>query len=290
MKYVTLRVFLPVALLLASNAFTQDYLRAFPLRQRSKYFEFHYKAHPEQITAIARFADAYVGILNRDFFKAEYAFPIQVLVLQDKDDFHQFLREHFAVANPPNFGIFLFRHNLFATYEGSGLGTFAHEILHPLVESNLKGRPIWAIEGIPAFFEKFYGYWQNDELVLDWGYQNPWRIQALGTNLTRLDLKAILTTTETPGPYNESDRRMVSMFLWEQGKFKRFLQFLRTGDRHGYGSYFEAAMGIPVEKVVPLWQDYLNRVANQKPQIMRLPQSTIFQNESAFHHFTGSIQ
>jgi hypothetical protein len=65
-------------------------------------------------------------------------------------------------------GVFLYKYNLFATYEDSGLGTFAHEIMHPLVERNLKDRPEWAIEGIPTFFEKFYGYWRGDELIVNW--------------------------------------------------------------------------------------------------------------------------
>jgi hypothetical protein len=37
------------------------------------------------------------------------------------------------------------------------------------------------MEGIPTFFEKFYGYWKDDEPVVYWGFQNPWRIDQLGT-------------------------------------------------------------------------------------------------------------
>src|SRR5215469_15849002 len=119
-------------------------------------------------------------------------------------------------------GLFLYKYNLFATYEDSGLGTFAHEIMHPLVERNLRDRPAWAIEGIPTFFEKFYGYWRDDELVVNWGFQNPWRIKELGANLARLDLQGILATTAGAGE-RESEQRLVSIFLWEQGKFKQFL-------------------------------------------------------------------
>jgi len=34
------------------------------------------------------------------------------------------------------------------------------------VERDLKDPPIWAIEGIPTFFEKFYGYYQDLPLRL----------------------------------------------------------------------------------------------------------------------------
>ena len=71
--------------------------------------------------------------------------------------------------------------------------------MHPLVERNLRDRPAWAIEGIPTFFEKFYGYWRDDELVVNWGFQNPWRIKKLGANLAQLDLQGILATTAGAG-------------------------------------------------------------------------------------------
>ncbi len=148
-------------LLLSAVTMAQGYLEQFPSHQRTKYFEFHYKRNPERIAAIARFADGFVTLLNRDFFKADFDYPIRVLVLEDRAAFQEFLRREFRVNDPPNFGIYLPAHKLFATYEDSGLGTFTHEILHPLVERNLKDRPLWAMEGIPTFFEKFYGYWKE---------------------------------------------------------------------------------------------------------------------------------
>lgn len=173
---------------------SQSYSEQLPLRQQSKYFDFRFKQHPEKIKAIARFADAFIDIVNRDFFEAEFDYPIRVLVTEDFATHRTLVSEQFGVTGP-TMGIFLYKYNLFATYEDSGLGTFAHEIMHPLVERNLKDRLEWAIEGIPTFFEKFYGYWRGDELVVNWGFQNPWRIKQLGTDLARLDLPGILATT-----------------------------------------------------------------------------------------------
>ncbi len=266
-------------------AISQNYLEQFPLRQQTKYFDFRFKQNPEKIKAIARFADGFISVVNRDFFKADFDYPIRVLVLEDRASFQNLLRQQFGIADPPNFGIFLYRYNLFATYEDSGLGTFAHEIMHPLVERNLKDRPVWAIEGIPTFFEKFYGYWQDDELIVNWGFQNPWRIEMLDTNLAQLDLKKIVSTTQTPGEYRESDRRLVSMFLWEQGKFKQFLQLIQKREKNGYDSYFEAAMEMPIDRIVPLWQNYLNGIAAQRREIIRLPSSTVLADGPTFQKF-----
>jgi len=279
---------LPLLLLLPSSMMAQEYLKQFPRHQETKYFDFHFKRNPARVAAIARFADGFVKIVNRDFFKADFDYPIRVLVLEDRAAFQEFLRREFRVMDPPGFGIYLSPpHKLFATYEDSGLGTFAHEIMHPLVERNLKDRPVWAMEGIPGFFEKFYGYWQQDELIVQWGFQNPWRIHALGTNLVWLDLKAILSNREYQTQYNQSDLRMVSMFLWEQGKFKRFIQLIERAEKNGYKSYFEAAMDMPVERVLPLWRNYLREVAHHEMQIMLLPPSTILNDERAFRTFNG---
>jgi hypothetical protein len=143
---------LSLLLLLPSITMAQEYLKQFPLHQQTQYFDFHFKRNPGRVAAVARFADGLVEVVNRDFFRADFDYPIRVLVLEDRATFQEFLRREFRVNDPPGFGIYLPPpHKLFATYEDSGLGTFAHEIMHPLVERNLKDRPIWAMESIPGF-------------------------------------------------------------------------------------------------------------------------------------------
>ena len=288
MSLVRLAICCLSVLLFAPPVSGQSYLQQFPLRHQAKYFDFRYKRNPKQIEAIARFADAFVVLLNRDFFKAEFDYPIRVLVLEDRTSFQDFLRVYLSVRRPPNFGIFLPEEKMFVTFEDSGLGTFTHEIMHPLVERNLPDRPLWALEGIPTFFEKFYGYWTEGKPVVHWGFQNPWRIEMLGTNLTRLDLKNLLTTRDSQGQYNESDLRMVSMFLWSEGKFPRFLQLIQRREKNGFPSYFEAAMEMPVERLIPLWRDYLNQVAAHRTEIIRLPPSTILPDEPSFRAFLNT--
>jgi hypothetical protein len=78
---------------------------------------------------------------------------------------------------------------------------------------------------------------------------------------------------------------MVSMFLWRQGRFKRFLQLVAAREKNGYPTYFEAAMEMPIERILPLWQDYLNNVATKRIEIMLLPASTIFNSHAAFRGF-----
>jgi hypothetical protein len=257
-------------------------VKDFPHHKQTKYFNLFGKQNPAYLEQIGRFADAFIVTVHRDFFPAKFDYPIRVLVLEDRSRFQDFVRNRLRVADPPNFGIYFPNFKMFVTYEGSGLGTFAHEIMHPLVGENFRNLPIWAIEGIPSFFEKFYGYWDNDSIVVHWGFQNPWRVEALGQNLVRLDLKKLLSTGNSVGDFQESDIRMISMFLWTQGKFQSFLQLQRKDDRHGFNSCFEAAFEKPIDEIVPLWTKYLENVANSRPEIMRLPGSVILQNETEF--------
>jgi hypothetical protein len=273
---------------LSTTVSAQEFLSQFPLRKQTKYFDFHYKRDSSSFAGIVRFDDAFIKLVNRDFFKADFDYPINTFVLEDQRTFEKFVQNELHMPGPAGFGIYSYSDKLLATYEDSGLGTFTHEILHPLVERNLSSRPPWAAEGIPTFFEKFYGYWKGDELVLFWGFQNPWRIESLGTNLTRLNLRAIISDHGPSGRFgvaHESDLRMVSLFLWQHGKFKRFLRLIAAKDKHGYASYFEGAMEMPLERIIPLWEAYLQDVARRRTAILSLPLSTVFDSEAAFRSF-----
>jgi len=159
--------------------------------------------------------------------------------------------------------------------------------MHPLVERNLRDRPAWAIEGIPTFFEKFYGYWRDDELVVNWGFQNPWRIKELGANLARLDLQGILATTAGAGGESLSNG-WFRYFCGSKASSNSFSISSKGARKNGFDSYFEAAMGMPIERVIPLWQDYLARIAARRSEIVRLPLSATLPNEEAFHKFAAS--
>jgi hypothetical protein len=78
---------------------------------------------------------------------------------------------------------------------------------------------------------------------------------------------------------------MASVFLWQQGQFKHFLNLIAAHDKAGYPTYFEAAMQMPLNQILPLWQDYLNNVATHRTKILHLPASCIFDDESTFDTF-----
>jgi hypothetical protein len=273
---------------LTANA--TDWSKKLPLEQKSRYFTFHYQRETWDAAGFARFADAFVELVNRDFMKFEFDYPIEVLVLPDRAGFQQFLKKEFVVRNPPDFGIYFPAFKVFATYEGSGLGTFVHEIMHPLVDRNLSDCPTWANEAIPAFFEKFIGYWDGDKLVAEWGYQNPWRIEAIGDKLTGLELNRIVADRRPVTNFNNSERRLLTVFLWRHGKFERFMRLIAGRNRDGYASYFEAAMGMPLKDIAPLWQKYLSGIVEHRTDIMRVPASVVLPNHAAFEKAVAELK
>jgi hypothetical protein len=233
------------------NPGSETFEAQFPFRHQTTYFDFRLQSESPQNARTIRLSDNFVDIVKHDFFNADRGYPIRVFICQDEGKFVQFMHRDLEIQDPSDFGIYIFSRKLLATYEDSGLGTFAHEALHPLVEENLPHRPPWAIEGVPTFFEKFYGYWNGGQLVLYWGFQNPWRIRELGPELTQLDLRRIVSENGRP-EQNESKLRMAVMFLWEQGRLRRFLRLVAANNRLGYPTYFEAAMGMSMDKITPI--------------------------------------
>jgi hypothetical protein len=94
--------------------------------------------------------------------------------------------------------------------------------------------------------------------VAYWGCENPRRIRQLGDKLPQLDLKQVIAATEHTGASSSVERtefswRMVSVFLWQQGRLEGFLILIAEHDKAGYPTYFEAAPEMPIEKLVLLW-------------------------------------
>lgn len=268
----------------AAPASTLAIAAQFTHHSTGKYFQFHSNISPQRLVLYAQLSDMFVNLVDQEFFHVHTRFPIQAFVLDDKAKFQAFLRTAFNVSIPSEYGMYLPHAAAFVTYDGSGLGTFTHEIAHPLVEESLPNRPEWALEGIPAFFEKFYGFVQDGKLHVQWGYQNPWRIEKLNNKLTRLKLAHVVN-----GSQDTSEKRLVSVFLHRHGKFKTFLDLVQTDNRRGFNTHLEAAFNKPLWEIEEDWQRYLQEIENDRQQIMRLPSSQIFDTPVQYRQFAAQF-
>ena len=164
-------------LLLLPNPVTgQGLAEHFKNEYKSKYMVFHYNDDVTRSKSLAEFCDGFIDVINTEFFKAEFKYPIHAYVLKDRDSYKSFMTKMEMLAESQTGGIYLTGIDSFVTYEDAGYGTFAHEIMHPLARVNLGRAPLWTVEGIPGFFEMFFGYWSGNKLVMRFGFYNPWRI------------------------------------------------------------------------------------------------------------------
>lgn len=260
-------------------------------REASEHFLYHYNAVDEMYAKqLLSLSEGFLSFIKDNYFTPSFEYPLTALVFSSKNDFRRYLKSKLGISNPPNFGIYIGEHKLFATFRGSGIGTFTHEIMHPLVESNLPDRPEWAKEGIPSFFEKFFGYWEGGRLQLQLGYQNPWRIRRLGDEITNLDLKKIVTLKRRNyAKYGNSELRMVSVFIDRQGLLEKYLTLVKNSDKKGYRLYIEAAFEKPIEDIIPLWKIYLDDVNKNKANIYKIPGSAILRSKAEFESLTGDL-
>lgn len=107
-----------------------DWSQELPLTQRARHFTIHYQRPGWDAAGLARFADGFVALVDRDFLPVRFDRPMDVLVFRDRPSFHRYLREVLGADLTP-MGIYLPALSVFATYEDSGLGTFAHGINRP---------------------------------------------------------------------------------------------------------------------------------------------------------------
>jgi hypothetical protein len=269
-------------LLLPCPVTGQELAKHFKNEHKSKYFVFHYNDDVTRAKPLAEFCDGFIDVINREFFKAKFNYPIQVYVLKDRNSLKSFLTEKVGVTDPPDWGIYFSRIRSFVTYEDSGYGTFAHEIMHPLVQVNLSSAPLWADEGIPSFFEKFFGYWSENKLVLQLGFHNPWRIRQMGQKVLSLDLESIVKAKQDHGT---SEKRMVSVFLYQHGKLKEYMKLAGSNRKNGYSTFIEAAFKKPMPQLIPEWRKYLQEVYNRRYQILFIPSSNIFDSKEQYERF-----
>lgn len=145
-------------LLLLPNPVTgQGLAEHFKNEYKSKYMVFHYNDDVTRSKSLAEFCDGFIDVINTEFFKAEFKYPIHAYVLKDRDSYKSFMTKMEMLAESQTAGIYLTGIYSFVTYEDAGYGTFAHEIMHPLARVNLGRAPLWTVEGILGFFEMFFG-------------------------------------------------------------------------------------------------------------------------------------
>lgn len=115
---------------------------------------------------------------------------------------------------------------------------------------------------------------------MHWGYQNPWRVELLGDKLVNLKLIRVIYGSE-----DTSEKRLLSVFLYQQGKLRAYLDLIQSGNKKGYRTYEEAVFDKPMYQLEVIWEAYLKEISANKQAILRIPNSVIFSSESEMRQF-----
>lgn len=248
----------------------------------TKYFIFHYGDNEEKVDYLSRCADGFIDAVSKDFFKANFSYPIHAYVFKDSTSFNRYCKIELNEPRPL-YGTYVPNRHSFYTYQDSGLGTFAHEIMHPLMEFNFPNAPAWCNEGIPTFFEKIFGYFEKDQITLNYGYQNPWRIKGIHEKILHLDLKDLVQGSSNSR--NESEMRMLSVFIYQNGLLKKYFDLLRNKPKMAPVEGIESLFRKSIAEIQVSWKKYLEEVDKNSEILYEIPMSYIAPDARAYDQF-----
>ncbi len=225
----------------------------------------------------------FLEYVDRNIYKLKLDSDVHIFVSTSPEQFRQFARANNRTTELN--GWYSPSYNAVFYYANSGFGTLAHELMRKVLEP-VPFMDEWAKEGIPSIFEKIYGYRDGDQLHLELGAQNPWRIDALSNRLLKLDLRSIIG--EQWPSLSISEERLAAIFLLKKGLLQRYLTLSESGEIGDYATVFEAAFEKRVDELAPDWNSYLTRIHQTEDTIRKLPMSTIFETKVDFDRFKAT--
>lgn len=230
------------------------------------------------------FLENFLNYIDSRYCKLPTNMHVSVFMLADEKSFKEFMQKNFA-EEQSLLGIYQHSYNSLFTYDGSGLGTLTHEMMHKVLYASFPSTENWAVEGLPSFFEKIFGY--SDESASEFlvGYQNPWRIKALGDSLPSISLRQQVFQKVYKSSKYESEERLVSMFLNRHALLPKYFQLAQMGSKGRFNTYLEAAFNRDLTEIEPLWQDYLLSIKHRSAIIAKVPMSDVFWNREEFDKF-----
>ena len=243
----------------------------------------------DKVERFSRLAEGFATYVSQNVCDLQGEYPAFLFILHDKGAEQHFLKDRMDF-NLHVHGVFLTARNSVVTYEGAGVGTYLHEVMHKFLY-NTKTHDFWADEGIPSFFEKSYGYlYKNNpdspqNLYLLTGFADP--SNQLWNWLTHKSFKLsqIVTSAKYADPNNEDAQRLVALFLNEQEKLKPFLDLTFKGARGKYKYFIEAVFNKPLAELDPMFESYLTKLHKNRAAISKLPEAAVFDTEAEFRKF-----
>lgn len=251
----------------------------FTCQMATRHFLFLSNLPQARVLYYAKFAEGFLDIIDSQYIHLKGSPVTRVYIVWNHQQFLDFVFNHFPEKHEARAAFFTGANSIVFGDE-DGIGVLAHEIMHKIVAENMPYIDKWALEGVPAFFEQIYGYYEGEKLQLKIGLLNPLRLRELSADLTGLTLHGTFDLTDIST--HEGQAGLISLFLAHCDKFKPYLELARLNGKGTYSSLVEAVFGQPFSELEKPWKEYMQLLQSQKSTIARLLKCQIFPSKADF--------
>ena len=202
--------------------------------------------------------------LNRDFLGRKPAKPIRVFLFRDRQTYEEYCKASYKKAPSTPFGFYMAHERKMVMNISTGLGTLAHEMVHPLVAEDFPSIPSWFNEGFASLYEQSGE--RGGRMV---GFVN-WRLRGLQKALREgkgVPLPELLKTTTEQFYGDErgihyATARYLCLYLQETDRLVEYYKAFRaaSGEDPTGAATLEKVAGKKMGELDKAWQEWALRL------------------------------
>jgi hypothetical protein len=192
-----------------------------------------------------------------------------------------------------DFGCYYYNQQLIITFTDSGTGTYAHELVHHFDHLVIKNSPDWFVEGLPTFFEKLFGYYDdNGEAKLLLGFSNPWREGELVNLLDDGNLQKPTLQQVAQHKSLKHIERLLSLYLYQRGWLQKYAQKVASSTtKDNDAKLIVEVSGKSLTQLEADWSNWYDQILanalNPDSTLDLIPDSFVLPNKKAWDEWYG---
>ncbi len=200
--------------------------------------------------------------MHKDFMKTRPDKPLKVFLFKDKASYDAYNKKAYHREPTTPYGFYMPSERKMVMNIATGLGTLAHEMVHPLNEADFPSIPSWFNEGFASLYEQSY-YLRDGSIRGDVNWRLP-GLQKAMRNENHPRLKSVMETSTSEfygmnSGLNYAAARYLCHYLQEQGKLVEFYQSFRDGakdDPSGVQT-LEKVLGKKLDEFQPEYEKFV---------------------------------